>query len=318
MTRDGSVIRRRPCASLRTLARFFTVLLFALATAAGASAQSPIATVGLTPGWATFGQAVPQGAAPNGLQVGSLLTQTDVKTRWPDGSIRFAIVTVNVLTAGNYTITAAPIASGAFTPAVPTASIALTVGTVTYTATLPATASSDLWLSGALVYEGRSTIAPASSADGSAHPFLRVIFDTRVYADGAGRVDVTVENVLDKTGATTVTYNAAITVKGQAVFTKSSVQHYYLTRWRKMFTFGTTQAAAITPDMTPYNNSGALPPYLSLVANMVSSPTGASYDILQSGALATNMPDHGGRPELARSEERRVGKECRSRWSPYH
>ena len=23
-------------------------------------------------------------------------------------------------------------------------------------------------------------------------------------------------------------------------------------------------------------------------------------------------------PELTRSEERRVGKECRSRWSPYH
>ena len=23
-------------------------------------------------------------------------------------------------------------------------------------------------------------------------------------------------------------------------------------------------------------------------------------------------------PELKRSEERRVGKECRSRWSPYH
>ena len=25
-----------------------------------------------------------------------------------------------------------------------------------------------------------------------------------------------------------------------------------------------------------------------------------------------------GNPERARSEERRVGKECRSRWSPYH
>ena len=24
------------------------------------------------------------------------------------------------------------------------------------------------------------------------------------------------------------------------------------------------------------------------------------------------------RPEVMRSEERRVGKECRSRWSPYH
>src|SRR2546426_10813572 len=26
----------------------------------------------------------------------------------------------------------------------------------------------------------------------------------------------------------------------------------------------------------------------------------------------------GGRPSAQRSEERRVGKECRSRWSPYH
>ena len=24
------------------------------------------------------------------------------------------------------------------------------------------------------------------------------------------------------------------------------------------------------------------------------------------------------KPEVSRSEERRVGKECRSRWSPYH
>src|SRR2546429_3652878 len=31
-------------------------------------------------------------------------------------------------------------------------------------------------------------------------------------------------------------------------------------------------------------------------------------------------PDHPrlNRPDLGRSEERRVGKECRSRWSPYH
>src|SRR3712207_9125526 len=27
---------------------------------------------------------------------------------------------------------------------------------------------------------------------------------------------------------------------------------------------------------------------------------------------------HGGSDDLTRSEERRVGKECRSRWSPYH
>ena len=28
--------------------------------------------------------------------------------------------------------------------------------------------------------------------------------------------------------------------------------------------------------------------------------------------------EHNGKPRLKRSEERRVGKECRSRWSPYH
>src|SRR3712207_8265470 len=32
----------------------------------------------------------------------------------------------------------------------------------------------------------------------------------------------------------------------------------------------------------------------------------------QLDAAAASIPDHG------RSEERRVGKECRSRWSPYH
>ena len=36
-------------------------------------------------------------------------------------------------------------------------------------------------------------------------------------------------------------------------------------------------------------------------------------------ALARQVETMGGRPVAAeRSEERRVGKECRSRWSPYH
>ena len=81
------------------------VLLVALAlhvcAATRVEAQAgQVGTVGLTPGWATFGQALPQGAATGGLQVGRLATQTDVKNRWPDGSIRFAIVTVKATTAG--------------------------------------------------------------------------------------------------------------------------------------------------------------------------------------------------------------------------
>ena len=36
---------------------------------------------------------------------------------------------------------------------------------------------------------------------------------------------------------------------------------------------------------------------------------------LWAGVYRTELPP---RARIARSEERRVGKECRSRWSPYH
>src|SRR5262245_66359169 len=105
-------------------------------------------------------------------------------------------------------------------------------------------------MSGALVYEGRSVVTPTADMP---HPFLRVNFDTRVYADGQGRVDVSVENVLDKTGATTVTYDVSIVVNQQSVFTKTAVEHYYLTRWRKTFAIGNTAFSAITTDLVPFN-----------------------------------------------------------------
>ena len=276
------------------------ILLLVLAAPSRFSAQtSTVATVGLTQGWATFGEAVPQGLAQSGLQVGSLLTQTDVKNRWPDGSIRFAIVTVNAPANARYPVSAAAASSGTFTPFVPNASITLTVSGVRYTATLQSTPAPDLWLSGPLVYEGRTTIAPISAANGGAHPFLRVNFDMRVYSDGKARVDVSVENMLDQAGATTVTYDVAIEVNSQVVFTKSAVRHFYLTRWRKIFEIGSTPLAAVTPDLGPFRASRALPAYLSIVTNLVSTPTGASYDILREGALTANMPSQDGRQELA-------------------
>ena len=38
--------------------------------------------------------------------------------------------------------------------------------------------------------------------------------------------------------------------------------------------------------------------------------------LVQAGDAASDLVDGGG--DAQRSEERRVGKECRSRWSPYH
>ena len=61
-------------------------------------------------------------------------------------------------------------------------------------------------------------------------------------------------------------------------------------------------------DMCPYVYENAWSPHLS---------------ILQGATMSENiegqqMPEVGQAPRVARSEERRVGKECRSRWSPYH
>jgi hypothetical protein len=259
---------------------------------------SAIGNVGLTAGWATFGQAVPQGAR---LQLAGRqpADQTDVKSRWPDGSIRFAVVTVNSPASGTYALGPAAATAGTFTPTPPAAAVSLTIGTVTYVAALSNIPSSDLWLSGPLAYEARSVVSPIAAADGSAHPFLRVNFDTRVYSDGTARVDVSVENVLDLPAATTVTYDVLMTVNGQTVFAQNSVQHYYLTRWRKVVQVGAAPVAAVTPDFGPFNRAKALPPYLPVVANVVNAPTGASYGILNAGALEPNMPAHGGRAELA-------------------
>jgi hypothetical protein len=297
---------RRVAISHAVRAVFAGVILLVLCFARAAAIQAavaPIATVGLTPGWVTFGQVVPKGFAVDGLKVGSLPTQTDVKTRWDDGSIRFAIVTVKADAATDYAVTAGAASGAAFVPAIPTASVTLTIAGVPYIAALPANPASDLWLSGPNVYEGRSVIAPVSA--GGAHPFLRVNFDTRSYSDGKARVDISVENVLDKAGATTVTYDVAINVNGTNVWSKANVAHYYLTRWRKVFEIGPSPFGSVRPDLTPFNQARALPPYLPVVANVVDSVLAVNgtprptFDILQAGALNNPMWDHAGRPELA-------------------
>jgi len=44
----------------------------------------------------------------------------------------------------------------------------------------------------------------------------------------------------------------------------------------------------------------------------------AGLRLLSAAARAALTVPYGGEQLVARSEERRVGKECRSRWSPYH
>jgi Fibronectin type III domain len=248
-------------------------------------------------GWVTFGQVLPQGFASsgNGLILGGLSTQVDVKNTWPDGSTRFAVVTANVTSTGVKNLVAGTAASGTFSPTTPNVAVQLTIGGTTYTATQPAIGA-DLWLSGPNVKEWRSIVVPTTSG-AVAHPFLQVIFDTRVYSNGQGRVDITVENLLNKIGATTVTYDANINVNGSSVFSRTGVTQYWGTRWRKVFALGGLSEAAFQYDWEPVFRARALPRYLSMVSNI--SYDSSSFDIMQRGPWTNPMNDVGDRAELA-------------------
>jgi hypothetical protein len=256
-----------------------------------------LANVRLSTGWATFGQVLPRGAAKGALRLGDLQTQTDVKTRWPDGSVRFAIVTAQVARGGLYPLKAADAKAGAFEPTMPSASVRFKIGDRTYTAYLPSKPSDDLWLAGPLVLEWRAVVSPVGD-DEKAHPLLRVVFDTRCYSDRKFRLDVTVENVLDQKGAKAVAYEVEVTVGGKSAFRRDKVTHHYLTRWRKMFAPGLTESAVI-PDLKPAYEAGAVPRYLALVSTDVSAIDAKNFEILGKGTMEAYMPAHGGRPELA-------------------
>lgn len=195
-----------------------SVLLVVLCLPASANADETLATYSLGAGWATFGLALPPGKAFSSVVVGSLPTQTDVKVRYADQSIRFAVVTARIPSAGTYAITDATRPTGAFAPTLPSASVSIIVAGQTFVAQLPSAVAAS-WLDGPLVREGR-TVQAFSGATGAAAS-LRAIFDVRSYAGGGHRVDVTVSNTANVSTAREVAYGVTIRVNGAAVFTRA-------------------------------------------------------------------------------------------------
>jgi hypothetical protein len=259
-----------------------------------------VATPRLGRGWATFGLVVPEGLAPAGaeLRVGTLPTQTDVKTAWSNGSIRFAVVTARVAAPGVYPIstTNSRAAGGSFSPRWPVVSVEFKIDGAPYTANLPAYTDSDSWLSGTLVREARAVVAPLRGA--SAHPLLQVVFDVRSYADDGHRIDITVQNVKDVPAGDRIRYDVNVSVNGRNVFTKASVDQPYLTRWRKTFLTNGLLEADITPDLLPFYFAHAIPRFRSDISEMTYDISGPKFDILQFGDFQKSMPAAGGRPEI--------------------
>ena len=261
------------------------------------AAGSSLGVYRLDTGWASFGIAVPRGVVPAGsaIRVGALRTQTDVKTTWDDGSVRFAVVTTNAPAPQDYPVTVARPEAGTFTPIRPDATVEFAINGARWVARVPA-AFSDEWLSGPLVSEGRAIVAPMQGAQ--QHPLLRVIFDVRSFSGGGHRVDVTVENVLDVAAADAVTYDVAIRVGGRVVFEKASVTHKYLSRWRRVFPVDLKEATVV-PDFSVFFAAQAIPPYLATLGAPARNTTGPQFDILGTGDLMVPMNAHGGRPEIA-------------------
>jgi hypothetical protein len=260
-------------------------------------AANALPTIKATTGWVTFGQALPRGAAKGGLRLGELETQTDVKTRWPDGSIRFAIVSAKVRTPGAYQAVAVPQAEGGFNPKIPKAMVRFRIDSEVWVADLPDKPSNDVWLNGPLVREWRVAMSP-TGPKGSTHPFLRVIFDVRAYNDGQARLDVTVENTLDQAGSTKITYDIEILADGKSVFKRMGISHGYLARWRKILSLN-LKFSEVIPDFEPVFQASALPRYLTTITKDVGSLRSEKFDLLQCGYLSPSMRAHGGRPELA-------------------
>src|SRR5256884_95592 len=77
-------------------------------------------------------------------------------------------------------------------------------------------------------------------------------------------------------------------------------------------TFTPTASGARTGSLSVTDNAGGSPQIMTLSGNGTAPGVGLAPTSLGFGnqLLATTS--------TARSEERRVGKECRSRWSPYH
>ena len=220
---------------------------------------------------------VPEGVAASGIQVGSLTTQTDVKNRWPDGSIKFAVVSVKVPAGGRFPLTSATAPTNTFSPVRPDIAVTFTINGIVWTARAGAFSPANSWPVGPVVRETRATVVPANGS--AVHPQLEVVFDIRS-DQAADRIDFTVQNVRDlPTMDKVVASNVSLTVNGTAVWTHGAVTTYSMTRWRHVEWTGGAEAA-ITPDFEPMYQAGTMPRVDASVPSLTYNLSSPNYDLM--------------------------------------
>ena len=273
----------------------------------------------------TFGQTFRNGDIRDGIvaRIGgrALQAQADIKRRYEDGSVRFAVLSVALDEVPANGQVAVELSNGApgGEPAIAAADLLKTPFDAVIRFTFAdgsqksasarqmlqqAGTNARTWLGGPVVTEWLLD-GPPTDADGKPDPDLNVQFQVRAYAGcRTVRVSAVVENCWDQ-WAGNIAYDVSLAGgrEGQAVYQKKEVEHGRLSRWRKVFYWGEVPAeVTIDHDLGYLVGTGAVPSYdstLQLPRRLLDGePVSSETDILQRGYLTAYMPTTGGRPEI--------------------
>lgn len=264
----------------------------------------------------TVGQVFKQGDMPAGkgltgvVEDGTIPLQFDVKALHPDGSVRHGVVSGILPRAEpgkDIVLGLAPTSEQqkGFVNAVAAPVISVLVEGKTYRTNGINLQGRVQWLGGPLVSESQ-TKQPLFDDKGLQHPHLCARFGSRVYSNGAARLEVVIENDWAyEPDPRNFTYDVRVEFNGQALYEKKGLTHLHHARWRKLFWTGNEPQIHIRHDSAYLIGSKALPNYEPIeiaektLADYDKKWTGAEIEPMQVGPMVGKaMPDTGGRNEL--------------------
>ena len=274
----------------------------------------------------TFGQAFVRGDLPKSAALQaragteSVPVQLDVKTRYPDGSAEYGIVSLQspvlaasasqavMLSAGSAAASSSPISPRTIIEMgfdltlrrdFPAASgrPPLVTDAATVLGAAVADGSVKTWLSGPLATEYR--------VSQKALPNLLITFDIRATADGAVTTDVIVANDFAYLFPEAAIYTATIAQSGMAAWKSPLIAHRKLQVWHKLVSNRAAPPPSVLLDIDYFEKSGALPNYdlSSGVSRTTLDETRANLEKTDSGPLGnslvvTQMGTTGGRDDI--------------------
>ncbi len=250
-------------------------------------------------------------------------SQINKKATHVDGSLRHAVVTVLMPTlmantsqdieivVVNSVPNTSPVQLSNLLNTSFTGEVSLDIAGTTYSASITdllQNTSPETWLSGSEVSEWIVS-APLKTAGtgGTEHPHLTARFNIRAYAGfDSVRVDVIIENNWSYVPEPqNFTYDVAVSLCGNNVYSKTDLTHYHHARWRKTFWCGNEPAIHIKHDVDYLIDSYAVPNYdrtlvipESDLADMETNWTGAKTEPMGIGAARAAMPDTGAAPDI--------------------